>query len=134
LGTGNNVARGLGLAAIRAPGTEPVARTISAITGGRTRDLDVGRANGEPFVGSFAIGMDGAILALRNRWRARGGVAALAGGYPLYLLSCAANLGRHRRVNAALVADGVARSQPVYGAVVTNTPIYAGEFCFDDGD
>lgn len=133
LGTGNNVARGLGVHSL-AHGGSAASAVVGTLTAGRERRLDIGRANDEVFVGSFAAGMDGAILALRNRWRPRHRFAAALGGYPLYLVSCAANLARQRPAAARLMVDGTVVERRLYNAVVTNTPLYAGEFRFDVGD
>jgi len=133
LGTGNNVARALGLRGFRQDGNGAVERAVAAIRDGHECRIDVGRVGGEVFVGSFAAGMDGAILALRNRWRRRAPFGAQRGGYALYLLSCAANLARHRCRAGRVEADDVLVERPLYNVVVTNTALYAGEFRFDDG-
>jgi diacylglycerol kinase family enzyme len=131
-GTGNNVARGLGLHSLRHGDGRAREQAIAAIVAGRERRVDLGRVGAHVFVGSFALGMDGAILAARNAWRRRWRLRPALAGYPLYLLSCAVNLSRQRAVAARVHADGVACPAAVYDLVVVNTPIYAGEFRFDD--
>jgi diacylglycerol kinase family enzyme len=126
-GTANNVARSLDI-------SDP-AVAAAALRGGATRPLDVGRANGAWFVGSCAAGMDAAILAARNRWRARWPLGRTLSGYPLYLVACAAGLATHPAVAAELHLDEAAPvAQPVHNLLVLNTALYAGEFRFDDAD
>lgn len=133
LGTANNVARSLGLA--RLAGDAAAWATAATLRSGTSRPLDVGRANGAWFVGSCAAGMDAAILAARNRWRARWRLGPRLGGYPLYLLACAAGLARHRAADATLARDGgPPATRPVHNLLVLNTALYAGEFRFDDAD
>jgi diacylglycerol kinase (ATP) len=134
-GTGNNVARGLGLPSL-APRSDGVAiaHAVATVLDGAERCIDLGRAGESIFVGSFAVGMDGAILAARNRWRRRWRRDSRAGGYALYLVSCAVNLARQRAVAAQLHVDGATWAGPLYDLVCTNTPLYAGEFRFDAGD
>ncbi len=131
LGKDNNQALSLGL--LRLPLDEPeLTVSLTALRRGTTRPLDLGRVNGAWFVGSCAAGMDGAILATRNHWRARW---RLRGGYPLYLASCAANLLRHRPATLALSLDGGAAALvPAHNLLVLNTALYAGEFRFDTRD
>ena len=133
LGTANNVARSLGIDRLS---DATAARAIAAALLDRsTRPLDVGRANGEWFVGSCAAGMDAAILAARNRWRTRWHLGRRVGGYPLYLFACAVGLARHRAITTQLRLDGAAAtSQPVHNLLVLNTALYAGEFRFDEAD
>lgn len=131
LGTANNVARSLGFARLD-PAT--AAAAAAALRGDATRPLDLGRANGAWFVGSCAAGIDAAILAARNRWRARWQLGRTLGGYPLYLLACAVGLARHRAAAAALSLDGAATTTPVHNLLVLNTALYAGEFRFDTAD
>ncbi|MBX3024717.1 hypothetical protein KF840_07390 [bacterium] len=127
LGTANNVARGLGLG--------NVAIATAALRGAAPRPLDLGRANGTWFVGSCAAGMDAAILAARNRWRARWPIGRALGGYPLYLLACAAGLLRHRPVRATIACDdGAPIVQAVHDLLILNIALYAGEFRFDTAD
>ncbi|MEO8753747.1 MAG: diacylglycerol kinase family protein [Casimicrobiaceae bacterium] len=134
LGTANNVARSLGFLALRQRGQAAIERTVAAIGNGGSQPLDLGRVNGAWFIGSFAIGMDAAILATRNRWRAGWHLGPRLGGYPLYLASCAANLARPRAVTARLSDAGAVRQLPLYNLLVANTALYAGEFRFDAHD
>jgi diacylglycerol kinase family enzyme len=140
LGTANNVARALGLLSFRGGGTRAVDRFLRAVGGGRERRIDVGRSGDEYFAGSLAVGMDADILATRNRLRRRLRLGKRLGGYPLYLWSCAANALRRHGARAALRIDAAAgepetsANASFYNLLVTNTPIYAGEFRFDDGD
>jgi diacylglycerol kinase family enzyme len=79
--------------------------------------------------------MDAAILAARNRWRARWRLGRTLSGYPLYLAACAVGVGRHRAVAAAVRIDGgPAETQRVHNLLVLNTALYAGEFRFDGTD
>ncbi len=131
LGTGNNVARSLGLRSCRHGDTAAIDRAVAAITAGHERAIDIGRAGTRHFVGSFALGMDADILHTRNRVRARLGLSGRIGGYPLYLWSCAWNTFRPHAVVAELDVDGQRVRRRVYNLLVTNTALYAGEFRFD---
>lgn len=134
LGTANDVARSFGLLSVRRRGAEAVERAVATILAGTERYIDLGCAGSHLFVGSFAVGMDAAILAARNRWRRRWRLGPGLGGYPLYLLSCAVSLARHHGVAGRLHADGVPHHGPIYDLLVVNTPLYAGEFRFDGAD
>lgn len=131
-GTGNNVARGLGLRSLRHGDGRALEQAIGALVAGAERRIDLGRAGAHVFAGSFALGMDGAILAARNAWRRRWRLRPALAGYPLYLLSCAVNLARQGAVAGRVDADGVPCGGPIYDLIVVNTPLYAGEFRFDD--
>ena len=134
LGTANNVARSLGLARLGRDAAA-VRAAAAVLLGATTRPLDVGRANGAWFVGSCAAGMDAAILADRNRWRARWRLGPILGGYPLYLLACAVGLARHRATVAELSHDGDPPvAQALHNLLILNTALYAGEFRFDAAD
>jgi diacylglycerol kinase family enzyme len=133
-GTANNVARSLGLTAIRQHGAAAVQCAVDAILTGVERPLDLGRVGGRVFVGSFAVGMDAAILSARNRWRRRWRLGPGLGGYPLYLVSCAVNLARRRSAAGRFHIDGSPGHGAVYNLLVLNTALYAGEFRFDAAD
>lgn len=130
LGTANNVARSHGLASVRTHGRDAIERTIASLHSGLVAELDVGRANGQPFVGSFALGMDGAILRRRNQLRSSLQLGKTLGGYPLYLASCAIEALAHRAQKATITFDEERQQGAVYNLLATCCPIYAGEFRF----
>jgi diacylglycerol kinase family enzyme len=135
LGTANNVARSLGLLSCRHLGEVAVELAVRVVARGRERAIDLGRVGGRHFVGSFAAGMDADILTTRNRWHRIVGTQSLLSGYPLYLVSCAANLLRSRHgARSRVIVDGSATDASAYNVLVTNTALYAGEFRFDPGD
>ncbi len=131
LGTANNVARSLGLESLLRRGEPAADLALGAIFGGSGRRIDLGAVGERYFVGSLAIGMDADILLTRNRLRHRLALDGTVGGYPLYLWSCAVNVLRRHGTRARLRADGIERAPFVYNLLVTNTPLYAGEFRFD---
>ncbi len=131
LGTANNVARALGLMSCRQGTPRAIDLAVKTVLQGAERRIDLGRVGARHFVGSFALGMDADILHTRNRVRARLGCGGRTGGYPLYLCSCALNVLRPHAVTAHVRVDGAARRARLYNLLVTNTPIYAGEFRFD---
>jgi diacylglycerol kinase family enzyme len=135
LGTANNVARSLGLASFRHGGEAVARRAARAILHGVDRRIDLGRVGEHYLVGALAIGMDADILALRNRLRTRLGVGRGMGGYPLYLYSCAVNVLRPHggRMRMQIEPSGQTtngKMPAVYNLLVTNVPLYAGEFRF----
>jgi diacylglycerol kinase family enzyme len=134
LGTANNVARSLSFPSVRQVGPGAIKATCTALVARQPRPLDLGRVNGEWFVGSFALGMDAAILAARNRWRTRWRLGPRLGGYPLYLASCAVNLAVQRGVATRLTIDGATHHATAYNLLLANTALYAGEFRFDADD
>jgi diacylglycerol kinase family enzyme len=131
LGTGNNAARSLGLRALR-DGRAAIARAAAAIASGRRREIDVGLANGTPFLGSLALGMDADVLALRNRLHRRLEPRGVDGGYALYFGSFAASLllGGHGG-RARLSLDGVHETIALFNLAIVNAPVYAGPMRFD---
>lgn len=137
LGTANNVARSLSLRSVRHDGDAAIDLAVTTALSGAMRRIDLGEVSvggGDPryFVGSLAIGMDADILHLRNRLRQRLHLTGSIGGYPLYLWSCAVNLVTRRHGGAArLRMDGQTSACRVYNLLVTNAPLYAGEFRFD---
>jgi len=136
LGTANNVARSLGLRSVRQAGASAVDLAVATIVDGYERRIDLGHVDfgtnpSRYFVGSFAVGMDAEILRTRNQLRQRLRLRSRIGGYPLYLCSCAINLLRPHGTAARLRIDGPEQARRVYNLLVTNTPLYAGEFRFD---
>src|SRR6185436_5801125 len=106
LGTGNTVARSLGLASLRAKQAGCVELAVDNAAAGSLRWVDVGHVNGRLFVGAFGLGIDADILGLRNRLCRRLRLTGTAGGYALYLASCAANLMRSHGGRARVHVDG----------------------------
>lgn len=131
-GTGNNAARSFGLLALR-DGEAAIECAIGATLRGERRAIDVGLVNGRPFLGSFALGLDGEILRARNRLAPKLAAIGAHSDYGLYLASfalCFASA-RQSRWPARLVLDGVAERRTLFNAVVTNAPVYAGPLRFD---
>ena len=131
LGTGNNAARSFGLRALE-DGERALELAVAAIATGARREVDVGVVDDRPFLGSFAIGMDADVLALRNRVQGRLAALGLDGGWGLYLGGVAASLmsGAHGGM-ARLSIDGVSEARRVYSLAVINAPVYAGPIRFD---
>jgi diacylglycerol kinase (ATP) len=131
LGTGNNLARSLGLPPL-AGGEAALARAMGAIRSGPRLAIDVGVLSGRPFLGSAALGMDADVLALRNRIHRRFLGRAREGGYSLYLASFACRAARGGpRGRARLWLDGAPETRELVSLVVGNTPVYAGPLRFD---
>ncbi len=130
LGTANNAARSVGLRSVRTHGASAVRDALEAARSGESLPIDVGRAGDVPFVGSFALGMDGAILARREALRDLLKLRGDLGGYPLYLASCATEAIVHRPVQAEIDFDGERSAEPIFNLLVTSRPLYAGEFRF----
>ena len=132
LGTGNNAARSFGLRSLRRERDGAVELAIAAIASGTRRAIDVGLVGERPFLGSFAVGLDGEILRLRNRMQRHLEAAGARTGYGLYLASFALSfVSAQRRFGVRLVLDGVAERRSLYNAVVSNAPVYAGPLRFD---
>ncbi len=133
LGTGNNAARSFGLRSLRRERDRAaVELAVAAIASGARRAIDVGVVGERPFLGCFAVGLDGEILRLRNRMRRRLEAAGVHTGYGLYLASFALSIvSARRRFGARLVLDGIEERRSLYNAVVTNAPVYGGPLRFD---
>jgi YegS/Rv2252/BmrU family lipid kinase len=106
-GTGNLLARNLGL-------PSPLDEALAVALAGADRRLDVGTANGQPFVVMAGIGFDTQLLVgASEQLKKRVGSAA-------YVLSALAHL-RERPVRVVLRADnGPPRRQWVNGVIVGN--------------
>lgn len=132
LGTGNNAARSFGLRSLRRDRERAIALAVDAVAHGERREMDLGVVDGRPFLGSFAVGLDAAILARRNRMQRRLGAIGLRTGYGLYLWSVALTLAERRPLaSARRILDGVEVRGPLSCLVATNAPVYAGPLRFD---
>ncbi|GGL23983.1 YegS/Rv2252/BmrU family lipid kinase [Phycicoccus endophyticus] len=129
-GTGNDVARALGLPVLDAH--EAVARVLE----GRTRAVDAARSGtGERtrwFVGVLAGGFDAVVNERANRWR-------WPSGPTRYTLAVARELQVFRPIRYTLTLDGHRRETEAMLVAVGNGPTYGGgmrvlpEASFDDG-
>jgi diacylglycerol kinase family enzyme len=132
MGTGNNAARSFGLRSLRSEDGGAIALAVGTIARGARHPIDVGIVNERPFLGSFAVGLDGEILARRNRIQRQLERTGAHTGYGLYLASFALSFVASRpHARAQLVLDGEAETTPLYNLVVTNAPVYAGPLRFD---
>ncbi|MSR74635.1 MAG: diacylglycerol kinase family lipid kinase [Planctomycetes bacterium] len=115
VGTANVVARELSI---------PLSpkRAVQVLVAGRTREVDLGRANGRPFLAMVGVGLDGAIVAALSRVRTG----------PISMLSyIRPSLGAARAYawpQLQVEIDGVALKQPCYGLLACNTANYGGIF------
>lgn len=92
-GTGNDIARALGV-----PLRDPLAAS-AAVSAGRTRTVDLGRANGRWFAGVLGSGFDSMVNERANRM-------SWPGGRSRYNLAIAAELRTFRPVPFSLELDG----------------------------
>ena len=130
LGTGNNAARSFGLRSLR-DGEAALRLALAAITAGPRREVDVGRVDRRVFLGSLAIGIDAAVLSLRNELQRHLERTGLDGGYGLYLGGALASLLRRQGGPARIAIDGAWETQTIYGVAAINAPVYAGPLRFD---
>lgn len=144
MGTGNDIAKSLGIRIRDEYSARDLRRAVSAILHGADYALDLGVIGGLYFADALTVGLDSSVLHERNankrmieripilRYAARGRL--------LYTFSLGSRLFRHDLVEAEVVVDGdVWYSGPMINLVVNNTRIYAGDFDFssnayaDDG-
>lgn len=144
VGTGNDIAKSLGIRLEDALSGRELRRAVSTIVHGADYRLDLGVINGLYFADALTVGLDSAILRERNsskRLLERIPVLRhLARGRFLYTLSMGARLFREQTVRAEITVDGRTwYAGPVLNVVVNNTRIYGGDFDFsldayaDDG-
>jgi diacylglycerol kinase (ATP) len=112
-GTGNDAARALGL-----PLGDPVA-AADVVLSGRTRVVDLGRADGRTFLAVLSSGFDSRVNERANRMtRVKGPVR--------YRLAMLAELGTFRPVPYRLVLDGEPLDVEAMLVAVGNGPSYGG--------
>jgi diacylglycerol kinase family enzyme len=144
MGTGNDVAKSLGIQIRDEYSVRDLRRAVSAIFHGADYSLDLGVIGGLYFADALTVGLDSSILRERNAKKRMIEkipiLRHLAQGRFLYTFSLGARLFRHDRVDAEIVVDGdVWYSGPLINLVINNTRIYAGDFDFssnayaDDG-
>ena len=144
LGTGNDIAKSLGIV-IREPiPSRDLRRSVAAIAHGADYRMDLGRVGGTYFANAMTVGLDSRILRERNVRKRRierlPVIRSLVRGRLLYALSLARPFVRQNRVAAAIGVDGRTWYEgPMVNVVILNTRIYAGDFDFspltyaDDG-
>ncbi len=136
MGTGNDIARSLGLASRNDFFVSDLRRSVSTIIHGADYRMDLGLLNGKVhFADALAIGLDSRVLQERNinrRWIRRVPVLrSLVRGKLLYTLSFGPRLLSHTPFRATIDIDGARwHSGPIVNLVIKNTRIYAGEFDF----
>lgn len=144
LGTGNDIAKSLGIRIDDVLSSRELRRAVSTIVHGADYRLDLGVINGLYFADAVTVGLDSAILRERNankRLLERiPGLRLLARGRFLYTLSMGSRFFREQPVEGRILVDGREwYAGPMLNLVVNNTRIYAGGFDFsqdayaDDG-
>ncbi len=144
LGTGNDIAKSLGIRTEDVLTTRDLRRAVSTIVHGADYRLDLGVIGGVYFADALTVGLDSAILRERNMSkRLLEGIPVLrrlARGRFLYTLSMGSRFFREQTVQAEITVDGRPwYAGPMLNVVVNNTRIYAGDFDFsmdayaDDG-
>ncbi|HZG57001.1 diacylglycerol kinase family protein [Paenibacillus sp.] len=119
-GSGNDFARCLRLPA-------GPSEAVDALIAGHTVAIDVGRANGRPFVNSFGAGFDGEVGRIANRAQWKRSMNALGLGALAYPFAVLAALGAYRPARVGIEVDGVPREfEGVWLAVAANMPAFGG--------
>jgi len=114
-GTANVVARDLGI-------PRDLERAVEILLRGRVLALDLGRANGRPFLGMVGVGYDAEVVRALAR-RRRGPIRMTS-----YLAPALQVLARPPRIPLRVRVDGRELPDPVFGVVVANTRNYGGLF------
>lgn len=144
MGTGNDVAKSLGIRLRSEYSARDLRRAVSTICHGADYRMDLGLINGIYFADALTIGLDSRILEERNANKKIVQkiplLSFLAKGKLLYTLSLGSRFFAHAPVEAEIIVDGSSWYQgPLINVVVNNTRIYAGDFDFsmeaypDDG-
>jgi diacylglycerol kinase family enzyme len=144
LGTGNDIAKSLGIRIQDDYSPRDLRRAVSTILHGADYCLDLGVINGTYFADALTIGLDSRILMERNTHkRALEAIPLLkylAKGRFLYTMSWGSRFFQHAPVEGEIRVDGKSwYTGRLINVVVNNTRIYAGDFDFskdaypDDG-
>ncbi len=144
MGTGNDIAKSLGIRIRDEFSARDLRRAVSAIVHGADYALDLGIINGLYFADALTVGLDSGILRERNARKRRiqniPVLRHMARGRMLYTFSFGARLFRHDCARVGVTVDGQSWYEgPMINLVVNNTRIYAGDFDFsanayaDDG-
>jgi diacylglycerol kinase family enzyme len=144
LGTGNDIAKSLGIRIRDDYSFRDLQRAVSAIVHGADYCLDLGMINGTYFADALTVGLDSRILIERNSHKRVVEkiplLKCLARGRFLYTLSLGARFFQHAPVACEIRVDGASWYKGrMINVVVNNTRIYAGDFDFstnaypDDG-
>ena len=138
MGTGNDIAKSLGIRIRDEFSASDLRRAVSAIFHGADYSLDLGIINGLYFADALTVGLDSSILRERNaNKRLIENIPLLrhiARGRFLYTFSMGARLFRHELTEVEVEVDGMSwYSGPMINLVVNNTRIYAGDFDFSAG-
>jgi len=136
LGTGNDIAKSLGIRLRDDYSARDLRRAVSTILHGADYRMDLGRINGTYFADALTIGLDCRILKERNVSKRRiekiPFLKFLTRGKLLYTLSLGSRFFTHEPVVTEVIVDGVHwyKGQMING-VINNTRIYAGDFDFN---
>lgn len=135
MGTGNDIAKSLGIRTRDDRFAADVRRSVAAIRYGADYRMDLGVVNGLYFADAVTIGLDSHILKERNLQKKRlAGIPILRSlirGRLLYTLSTGRPLIRHQALQCRIeVDDRLWYAGPCVNLVVNNSRIYAGEFDF----
>lgn len=144
LGTGNDIAKSLGIRIRDEYTSRDLRRAISAIVHGADYSLDLGQIGDWYFADALTVGVDSSVLRARNVKKRRIEnvplLRHLARGRWLYTFSWGPSMLQHGNVDVEVTVDGQSWYHgPMINLVVNNTRIYAGDFDFssnayaDDG-
>ena len=134
LGTGNNIAKSLGLKPTKKDRQASVYEALEcALSDHNDCFVDLGQVKDRWFLDAFTIGIDADILAGRNRdhdlLQKRGGLMKkLFTGYPLYVYNTFKSILTFKKSKCEIfVDDNLWYSGKVYNILINNSAIYAGE-------
>ena len=144
LGTGNDIAKSLGIRIHDDYSPRDLRRAVSTILHGADYCLDLGVIKGTYFADALTIGLDSRILMERNTHKRAletiPFLKYLAKGRFLYTMSWGSRFFQHAPVEGEIRVDGKSwYTGRLINVVVNNTRIYAGDFDFskdaypDDG-